>query len=103
MTSQPTDLLLMVERAQAVREHRQALKALLTPADVERMSALAAEDPWLTPLQLVTEALNPHGAPSPLLRNHDDAVFALRVAVSIHATDSLVDALEREIEREARR
>lgn len=103
MTSQPTELLLMVERQQALREHMLAVKALITPAVVERMSALAECEPGLTPLQLVTEALDPDGPPSALLDSHDAVVFALRVAVSLRSTPSLVDALEREIERDLER
>lgn len=103
MTSQPTELLQMVQRAEAFREHMQAVKALITPAVVERMSALAERDPGLTPMQLVTEALDPDGPPSVLLDSHEAAGFALRVALSIRSTGSLLDALLREIEREIER
>lgn len=84
-----------VEMAQAARTRRMALQDLITTGDVLRMSVLAAEDPELTPLQLVTEALDPDRAPSPLLHSHADAVLALAIAVSVKPTASLVAALER--------
>lgn len=100
MTSQHTELLLMVERQQAFREQMLAVRALITPPVAARMSELAEREPGLTPLQLVTEALDPDGPPSALLDSHEAVVFALRAAVSLRPTPSLVHALEREIERD---
>ncbi|MCU1590960.1 MAG: hypothetical protein JWP11_2216 [Frankiales bacterium] len=94
-TPRPSDPLEHLAQAQAVRERSRALQSLITTGDVRRMSDLAAEDPALTPLQLVTEALDPDRAPSPLLRTTEDAVFALHIAFSVLPSDSLYAALER--------